>query len=73
MTDTVDQKIQTLYSLYKDSSNVVTVQNDVESIRKHANQLGLAATIAVFGLNEVARLTLRSRKSRIVWSSLTCV
>jgi hypothetical protein len=35
---------------------------EVEEIRRAAQNMGIAASVAAFGMNEVARLTLRSRK-----------
>jgi len=33
---------------------------EIEDVRRSATNVGLLATAAIFGLNEVARLTLRS-------------
>ena len=52
----------TLWQLYADNQQVATSLRDVESMRNNAANLGIAASVAAFGLNEVARLTLRSRK-----------
>ena len=41
---------------------VATSLRDVEGLRTSSQNLGLAVSVAAFGLNEVARLTLRSRK-----------
>jgi len=35
---------------------------EVEEIRQEASKVAIASTIAIFGLNELARLTLRTRK-----------
>jgi hypothetical protein len=35
---------------------------EIEEIRREATNIGIAATVAIFGLNEVARMALRSRK-----------
>jgi len=59
----LDQKVLTLWNLYGDNHQVSTTLRDVETLRSNAQNLGLFVTVAVFGLNEVARLTLRSRKS----------
>ena len=53
----------TLWQLYADNQQVATSLRDVESLRNQATNLGVAVSVAAFGLNEVARLTLRSRKS----------
>jgi len=59
---TIDQKVLTLWELYSDNYQVSTSLRDVESMRTSAQNLGIMTSIAAFGLNEVARLTLRSRK-----------
>lgn len=58
----VDQKVQQLYQRYRDQEHVATSQRDIEEIRNKASTMGLMTSIALFGLNEVARLTMRSRK-----------
>jgi hypothetical protein len=58
----LDSKVQTLYDLYRDNQDAVQATKDVEKIRRRSETLGLLLTIGAFGLNEVARLTLRSRK-----------
>ena len=58
----VDQKVQQLYERYRDQEHVATSQRDIEEIRNKASTMGLMTSIALFGLNEVARLTMRSRK-----------
>lgn len=63
----IDEKVMTLWKNYSDNHEVSTSLRDVESLRSSADNLGLAVTLASFGLNEVARLTLRSRK----WHSST--
>ena len=52
----------TLCDLYSDNHHVATSLRDIESMRSNAVNTGVMASIAAFGLNEVARLTLRSRK-----------
>lgn len=59
----VDQKVMTLWKLYHDNNQVATSLRDVESLRSSALNVGIMTSIAAFGLNEVARLILRSRKS----------
>ena len=61
-TAVVDQKVQQLYQRYRDQEHVATSQRDIEEIRNKASTMGLMTSIALFGLNEVARLTMRSRK-----------
>ena len=58
----VDQKVMTLWKLYSDNQQVATSLRDVESLRNSALNVGIMTSIAAFGLNEVARLILRSRK-----------
>ena len=58
----LDQKVLTLWRLYADNHEVSTSLRDVESMRANATNIGIVATVAAFGLNEVARLILRSRK-----------
>ena len=58
----VDQKVQQLYEKYRDQEHVATSQRDIEEIRNKASTMGLMTSVAIFGLNEVARLTMRSRK-----------
>lgn len=58
----IDGKIMQLWELYADNQQVATSLRDVEQLRNRATNLGIAASIAAFGMNEVARLTLRSRK-----------
>ena len=58
----VDRKAQLLFDKYWDSEYVATSQRDIEQMRNRASTMGLATSIAAFGLNEVARLTMRSRK-----------
>jgi hypothetical protein len=60
--DTIDSKLMTLWKLYADNQQVATTLRDVEGLRASSQNIGLAVSIAAFGLNEVARLTLRSRK-----------
>ena len=64
----LDGKIMTLWELYADNHQVATSLRDVEELRNSATNLGIAASIAAFGLNEVARLTLRTRKFLILAS-----
>ena len=58
----VDSKVQQLYERYQDQEHVATSQRDIENIRNRATNMGLLTSVALFGLNEVARLTMRSRK-----------
>ena len=57
----VDQKLSTLFDRYKDRDFVVTAQKEVEGIRRKAIYTGAAITGSALFLNEVVRLTKRSR------------
>lgn len=67
---TLDSKIMKMWELYSDNQQVATSLRDVESMRTSALNLGIMTSIAAFGLNEVARLTLRSRKSHSAYKIL---
>ena len=58
----VDSKLATLFERYGDQEFVANAQKGVEDIRRSADRRGLIVTLAAFGLNEVTRLTLRTRK-----------
>ena len=58
----LDDKVMTLWQLYSDNHEVSNSLRDVESMRNRATNLGVMTTVAAFGLNEAARLMLRSRK-----------
>lgn len=58
----VDQKLSTLFDRYKDRDFVANAQKEVEEIRKKALYIGVGITGSAFFLNEVVRLTKRSRK-----------
>ena len=60
----VDNKLATLFQNYGDQDFVRTAQKEVEQIRRSADNFGIFVSLAACGLNEVARLTLRSRKSK---------
>ena len=58
----VDKKIQVLYDNYRDNLYAKNAQQEVEGMRRQATYTGAAITASAFVGNEVARLTLRSRK-----------
>ena len=58
----VDQKALLLYEKYGDNEYVATTLREMEELRNKATNYGIMTSVAAFGLNEVARLTLRSRK-----------
>jgi hypothetical protein len=61
-TSAIDDKIKTLYELYYDNSYAANTSHDVSNLRRSADNFGLLVSIIAISLNEVARLTLRSRK-----------
>ena len=61
-TSAIDDKIKTLYELYFEHSYAANTSHDVSNLRRSADNFGLLVSISAFSLNEVARLTLRSRK-----------
>lgn len=71
----LDQKVMTLWELYSDNYQVSTSLRDVEAMRSKATNVGLMTTAAAFGLNEVARLLMRSRKFALLCFvlDLTCI
>ena len=52
----------TLWQLYADNYEVATSLKDVEAMRNSATNLGILTSVAAFGMNEVVRLGMRSRK-----------
>ena len=61
-SDIVDKKIKVLYDHYRESSYVRDAQQEVEEIRNSATKFGLGITTGAFLGNEIARMTMRSRK-----------
>ena len=59
---TLDSKVMTLWQLYADNYEVATSLKDVEGMRNSATNLGILTSVAAFGMNEVVRLGMRSRK-----------
>lgn len=57
----IDRKLSILYDRYKDRDFVKTAQKEVEDVRRKALYTGVATSGAGFVLNEVVRLTNRSR------------
>ena len=58
----VDKKIEVIYDNYRDNLYAQNAQEEVETLRRTATYKGAAITAATFIANEVARLTMRSRK-----------
>jgi hypothetical protein len=62
----IDKKLAILYDKYRDRHFAANAQKEVEDIRRTALKVGAATTAGAFILNEVSRLTMRSRKSHII-------
>ena len=58
----IDKKLSLLFDKYRDRDFVANAQKEVEDIRRKALNVGAGSTAAIFVLNELARLSLRSRK-----------
>lgn len=58
----MDKKIQVLYDNYRDNLYAKNAQQEVEAIRRKASYAGAGITVSAFVGNELARLSLRSRK-----------
>ena len=63
----VDKKIQVIYDNYKDNIYAKNAQKEVQQTRRHALKVGATISTMAFVGNEVARLSMRSRK---YWSYL---
>lgn len=57
-----DRKLSVLFDRYKDADFAANAGKEVEEIRNRALKRGVIATGAAFVLNEVVRLSSRSRK-----------
>ena len=60
----IDKKLSILFDKYRDRDLAANAQKEVEEIRRKALNLGAGTTAAIFVLNELARLSRRSRKLR---------
>lgn len=58
----IDKKLSVIFDRYKDADFAANAQKEVEDIRRTALQVGAATTTGAFVVNELARLTMRSRK-----------
>lgn len=58
-----DSKISRLYDNYSDSHYVATSQKEVEQWRRKASNVGFGVSVGVFAVNELARMSMRTRKS----------
>lgn len=61
-TSLIDKKLSVIFDKYRDRDYAANAQKEVEAIRRRALTVGATTTGAAFVLNEVARLSLRSRK-----------
>jgi hypothetical protein len=61
----IDKKLSIIFDKYRDRDFAANAQKEVEVIRRRAFQVGAGSTAAIFVLNELARLSLRSRKSTL--------
>lgn len=69
-TQLIDKKLSVLFEKYRDRDFVNNAQKEVEDIRRQALTVGGATTGAAFVINELARLSMRSRKYLAPASSL---
>lgn len=60
----IDKKLSILFEKYRDRDFAANAQKEVEDIRRKALNVGAGTTAAAFVLNEIARLSMRSRKSK---------
>ena len=60
-----DKKLSILFDKYRDADFASNAQKEVEDIRRRALTVGGVTTGAAFVINEVSRLTMRSRKYRL--------
>ena len=72
MASNIDTKAHTLGKLYADKFYVSSTMKDVEDIRREANSMSIAVTVALFGMNEFVRLTCRSRKYAFYFYEVVC-
>ena len=61
-TQLIDKKLSVLFDKYRDRDFAANAQKEVEVIRRRALTVGGVTTGAAFFLNELTRLTMRSRK-----------
>lgn len=61
-SDTVDSKLATLFEKYGDQPYAANAMKEVEQIRRDAQNMGFYISAATFGVNELVRLTMRTRK-----------
>jgi hypothetical protein len=61
-SSTIDKKLAILFDRYRDRDFANNAQKEVEEIRRRALNVGMATSAGAFILNEMARLSMRSRK-----------
>ncbi len=61
-SEIVDKKIKVLYDHYRETPYVRDAQSEVEKIRNSATNWGIGITTGAFVANELARMSMRSRK-----------
>ena len=61
----IDKKLSILFDKYRDRDFAASAQKEVEEIRRHSLTVGGATTGAAFVINELARLSMRSRKYKL--------
>ena len=64
-----DKKLSVIFDRYKDNEFAASAQKEVEDIRRKALTVGAVTSGGAFVLNELARLTMRSRKWRAYLSN----
>ena len=57
-----NKKIQIVYDNYRDNLYAKNAQQEVEAMRTKASKVGAGITTAGFVANEIARVSMRSRK-----------
>ena len=65
-SSTIDKKLSILFDKYRDRDFANNAQKEVEDIRRRALNVGAATTAGAFILNEMARLSMRSRKCALL-------
>jgi ribose 5-phosphate isomerase len=58
----IDKKLSIIFDKYRDRDFAANAQKEVEDIRRKALHVGAGSTAAIFFVNELARLSMRSRK-----------
>lgn len=69
MSCATNQRLQTLYEKYHDQEFAANATKEVEQMRQNAFNSGVFVTAFAFGANELARMTLRTRKHALITNS----